>query len=138
MSDPMKSGAGTNPFKDDDEDEDDADSQENDQSSPETESTDPFEDARETSRPVETGGDKEETLPYIFERDSVKADRSMIQYFLREEAASLEDDIQQAVEEEIGTDVYLTDVREAIIHVAAEHPDEIAEVLREWGYRFKE
>lgn len=137
MTNGMKSGAGSDPFADDDaDDKSDADGSQSDRSPTRG---GPFDDTTEGGSSAEMEPeDHEETLPYIFQRDGVKDDRSMIQYFLREEAANLEDDIQQAVEEEIGTDVYITDVREAMVHVAAKHPNEVANILREWGYRFKE
>lgn len=140
MTNGMKSGAGSDPFADEDAgDESDASGSQSEPSPTESHSSDPFNDGAEEARSADTEpGPDAETLPYIFQRDGVKDDRSMIQYFLREEAASLEDDVQQAVEEEMGTDVYLTDVREAMVHVAAEHSDEVTDVLREWGYRFKE
>jgi hypothetical protein len=62
----------------------------------------------------------------------------MVQYFLRRKTREVETDAQHAVEDELGTDVYLTDLREALVRVGAEHTDELANELRDWGYRFKE
>jgi hypothetical protein len=62
----------------------------------------------------------------------------MIQYFLRGETEDLEAEIKYAVEQELGTDVYLTDIREALVRVGARHTGEVADELREWGYRYNE
>jgi len=80
----------------------------------------------------------EDRLPYIFARKTVKSDRKITQYFLRDEAQAVEKDVQRAIEKELGTDVSLIDVREALVLVGAEHLDEVADELRDWGYRFKE
>lgn len=132
MTNGMKGGAGSDPFADDDVDT--AGEEEADATPADTEET--ADRSRRSDPPTE---DQEaETLPYIFERDGVKADRKMIQFFLRDEAQRLEDDLLQDVEADLGADVYRTDLREALVHVAAEHPEEVADELREWGYRFKE
>jgi hypothetical protein len=62
----------------------------------------------------------------------------MIQYFLREETEAIENDVKRVVESELGTDVLLTDLREALVRVAAEHPEEVADELRDWGYEYEE
>jgi putative heme iron utilization protein len=62
----------------------------------------------------------------------------MIQYFLREDTQDLEDDVKRAVEQTLGTDVYLLDLREALVRVGADHIDEVADELRDWGYRYRE
>lgn len=85
----------------------------------------------------ETTNEREE-LPYIYSRYGVKEDRRMIQYFLREETEVLERDAKQAIESELGTDVYLTDIREALVRIGANHLDEVAAELRDWGYRYEE
>jgi len=77
-------------------------------------------------------------LPYIYDRHGVKDDRKMIQYFLREETEDIEAEAKHSVEQELETDVYLTDVREALVRIGAKHIDEVAEELREWGYRYEE
>ena len=141
MTDGMKSGAGSNPFGDDPSEEDgsSSDSQTTPQDSGETRKSDV--DTKSTSS--ETAGStetnqREDELPYIFQRNGVKDNRRMVQYFLREETEEIETDAQRAIEDELGTDVYLTDIREALVQVGAEHLDEVADELRDWGYRFKE
>jgi hypothetical protein len=39
-------------------------------------------------------------LPYIFDRNGVKDDRKMIQYFLRSETETLETEVKHAVEQD--------------------------------------
>lgn len=143
MTDGMKSGAGSDPFANDsnstDEEEspDDRDvaSQQTDQETESVADTDP---SSPTTAASTESGQNDDRLPYIFQRNGVKDDRRMTQYFLREETEEIEKTVQQAVEEELGTDVYLTDLREALVRVGAEHLDEVANELRDWGYRFRE
>jgi hypothetical protein len=144
----MKSGAGSDPFADDtpDEDEDSVDGEVTD--ADETPSSDTGEAAFEplSEEPAstseteteESGPGPDESLPYLFARDGVKDERRMVQYFLREATMELETESQRAVEEELGTDVYLTDLREALVRVGAENLDAVTEELRSWGYRFEE
>lgn len=146
MTDSMKSGAGSDPFADDSDNEEespetgDATTQETTtqaNSEPESE-TDRY-SSPDRSEPSESSDHTdEEDLPYIFGRNTVKTDRQMVQYFLRDETMNLESDVKHAVEQELGTDVYLTDIREALIRVGADHVDELADELRGWGYRYRE
>ncbi|QKY19659.1 hypothetical protein B4589_004415 [Halolamina sp. CBA1230] len=147
----MKSGSGSDPFETDSNNDDAEESADN-----EAETTDtPEENGQDTaetqdheqadsatadhSESIEsTSRTDREGLPYIYGRNSVKDDRKMIQYFLREETEAIEDDVKRAVESELGTDVLLTDLREALVRVAAEHPEEVADELRDWGYEYEE
>jgi hypothetical protein len=145
MTDGMKSGAGSDPFADDTNDDDASKAEQEtlNQDTDESAGTESNSQA-ETGTPAATGSQDNDTeqsedrLPYIFARNTVKSDRKMTQYFLRDEAQAVEKDAQRAIEEKIGTDVSLIDVREALVLVGAEHLDEVADELREWGYRFKE
>jgi len=94
--------------------------------------------SKRSERPDSSTGPSEEDLPYIFGRSGVKEDREMIQYFLRDETEDLEAEVKHAVEQELGTDVYLTDIREALVRIGANHIDEVADELRGWGYRYRE
>lgn len=147
----MKSGSGSDPFASDSNNDDNEDIPENeDPDSDSAEDTpqdtsEPPEDEQGTSatadrsQPIEsTSRTDRDGLPYIFSRNGVKDDRKMIQYFLREETEAREDDVKQDVERELGTDVFLTDLREALVRVAANHPDEVADELRDWGYKYEE
>jgi hypothetical protein len=144
MTDGMKSGAGSDPFADD--------SSNNASKATETTEQDteasPTKEAnvgnekttsqKRSERPDSSTGPSEEDLPYIFGRSGVKEDREMIQYFLRDETEDLEAEVKHAVEQELGTDVYLTDIREALVRIGANHIDEVADELRGWGYRYRE
>jgi hypothetical protein len=145
MTNGMKSGAGSDPFDTDTTDEEEP-AEESEGSVEETSgtagsssqsnvSTDSSSDQASRSTTTEQSG---EELPYIFDRSSVKNDRKMVQYFLREETQKTEKDALRAVEQELGTDVSLIDLREAMVRVGAEHLDEVADELRDWGYRFRE
>ncbi|RXK47948.1 hypothetical protein [Halorientalis pallida] len=73
-------------------------------------------------------------LPYIYARDTVKDGRQQRPIFLRDE---VEDGIPELVgelEDRFGENVYRTDVMEAAVAVAQEHPDLLEAKLGEWGY----
>ncbi len=143
----MKSGAGDDPFAEEQDTttEDPTGRTEHQDSKAETgSSSETDHDDRAVASPEsmvksvdETTNEREE-LPYIYSRYGVKDDRRMIQYFLREETEVLERDAKQAIESELGTDVYLTDIREALVRIGANHLDEVAAELRDWGYRYEE
>lgn len=111
----MKEGAGEDPFADDSGSGSDAST------------------SADSAAPAHS--DSEPQYPYMLTRETVKEDRDNEHvYFLRDEFADREDELHEQVAEILGKrskDVYLTDVREAII--AAADPEDIAEVLREWG-----
>ena len=145
MTDGMKSGAGSDPFADDDSDDDTTEAEQETSNQGVDEPSDSGSNSQaETDTPSTTGSPdtstelSEDGLPYIYARNTVKSDRKMTQYFLRDEAQSVEKDAQRTIEEELGTDVSLIDVREALVLVGADHLDEVADELRDWGYRLKE
>lgn len=85
----------------------------------------------------DTGSDSssEYSLPWIHRRDTVKSDRpEIIQMHVRDETVDGEGALQDDVEDILGEDVYALDVREAAYLVAMQHPEEVANQLREWGY----
>jgi hypothetical protein len=129
MTDGMKSGSGSDPFA--------ADATEEKELSEESGKTDGTAESSSQSNPTNTEQSGQE-LPYIFDRSSVKYDRKMVQYFLREKTQKTEKDALRAVEQELGTDVSLIDLRESLVRVGAEHLDEVADELRDWGYRLEE
>ena len=137
MTDGMKSGAG-DPFADDASEDEASDTSETSaEKAPATKvQTGDDDTANKTDSDIsDSSGDE---LPYIFDRHGVKDDRKMIQYFLRDETKNIEAEAKHAVEQKLGTDVYLTDIREALVRIGAEHIDEVADELREWGYRYRE
>lgn len=86
--------------------------------------------------PSDSAGDHEP--PYVLRRTTVKEDRENVtQFFLRDEIAAGERDLRNAVEAELDTDVMKLDLREAAYAVAQRHPEEIAAILREWGYEYR-
>jgi hypothetical protein len=74
------------------------------------------------------------SIPYKLRREKVNEGREQVPYFLREEIIDAEDELQSALEERLGEDVYKSDYREAAMVVAQRNPELVAKVLREWGY----
>lgn len=137
----MKEGTGGDPFSDDpDVDE-----------SNEAESTDASgvsgdtvngrgEQDRSSEKPETDSADRGESddseLPWAVERNSVKSEREMVQFYLRNFVQERETEFQREIEDTAGYDTYLTDVREAAYLVAMEHPEEVAQLLDEWGCEY--
>lgn len=117
----MKEGIGDDPF--DDEDCDATDSE-----SPAAESSETAESTQERESRTPR------SLPYIHSRDSVKDGRQQRPVFLREETEAGIGDLVDAVEADLGEDVYQTDVLEAAMEVAIDRPELVAEKCRSYGY----
>ncbi|USZ70170.1 hypothetical protein NGM10_17925 (plasmid) [Halorussus salilacus] len=148
----MKDGTGSDPFADDslteDGTADDDDATTSQQTDDGTTSGDTETDDETTTGDTETddGSEPEEQdgdtkvdageLPWAVRRNSVKSDREMVQFYLREFVQERESEFQRAVENETGYDTYLTDVREAAYLVAMNHPEEVAGLLDEWGCEY--
>ncbi|AWB28396.1 hypothetical protein [Halococcoides cellulosivorans] len=129
----MKQGSTDDPFADDPEDED------SDQSSSDTEpvvnTSDSLDSPDSPPSPDElTSTSQRQSLPYIHSRDGVKDGRIQRPIFLREHIEEGIDDLVDQMEDEFGEDVYKTDVTEAAMAVAQEHPDLVSQTLDEWGY----
>jgi hypothetical protein len=96
------------------------------------------EDAERAGSPPSTEADESGTqrgsLPYIHARDGVKDGRTQRPVFLRDHVEAGIDDLVAEVEAELGEDVYKTDVTEAAMAVAQEHPELVREKLESWGY----
>lgn len=119
----MKQGSTDDPFADDPEEEDEL-------SGAETESTD-----ESAESPVELSSTTQrQSLPYIHSRDGVKDGRIQRPVFLREHIEEGIDDLVDRMEDEFGEDVYKTDITEAAMAVAQEHPELVSQKLGEWGY----
>lgn len=77
-------------------------------------------------------------IPWVLRRSRVKEDRENVhQFFLREKYSAREDEIIESVAAELDLrqkDIQKLDVREAM--VAAADPEDVAAVLREWGYEY--
>ncbi len=126
----MKKGTGDDPFADDEPEEPE---DEQPVEEPSTVSEPIMSDSEPASPPTETT-----SLPYYQRRSSVKEDRDdVLQFFVREDTAQGEDDLERAVADALDIrpkELYKLDLREAALLVAMEHPEEIADKLREWGY----
>lgn len=145
MTDGMKSGAGSDPFAGESGDDSNPEAEQEasnnrtaELSGSESDSKSEIETSSAPGSLDKDSEQSEDTLPYIFARNTVKSDRKMVQYFLRDETQGVEKDAQRAIEEELGTDVSLIDLREALVLAGAGHLDEVADELRNWGYRLKE
>lgn len=120
----MKSGAGDDPFADDEQSE--------------NESPEPQPQGVQARDETTDGEDENETLdgiPYIFRRDTVKDGRTQVPFFLRPEIANEgERDLMRKLEDAVGEDIPVTDVREAAYVAAQRNPELVVTVLEEWGY----
>lgn len=129
----MKDGPGSDPFADDD-DQDEADHDDLDAESSTESNTAPDSTEADMSH--------KEKYPYVLRRNTVKDERDNEHVaFLRDEYADLEEDIVSDVADELDmrtNDMSVTDIREAMVQVASENPDRMAEVLLEWGYDAKQ
>ena len=151
----MKSGTGDDPFAEEEPDdqkrEDDTlEPEANAESSPATVETSPETDDSSGdeagSAPSDPAADSSDgsgeavdaaDIPWVLRRGSVKDDRpNMTQFFLQDSTDRAEREFQREVEAVLEKDVYLLDLREAAYRVAMEHPEEVADVLREWGYDY--
>lgn len=100
----------------------------------------PYEDAtgapsdEALSEREETAQRTRQSLPYIHARDGVKDGRTQRPVFLREHIEDGIDELLAEMEAELGEDVYKTDLTEAAMAVAQEHPELVVAKLEEWGY----
>lgn len=81
-----------------------------------------------------TGSSQSRSLPYIHSRNGVKDGRNQRPVFLRDHVEDGIDDLVAQMEAEFGENVYKTDVTEAAMAIAEEHPELVTEKLDEWGY----
>lgn len=135
MPNGMKPGQGDDPFADDGDDDDTT----GDEPATEDESAAEEDSAVLPDEPDEVWGERqrEPRLPWIHRRDSTKSDRSHKAIFLQDETLAAEDECLEAVAESLGEDVQLTDLREAVYLAGLDHPNEVADKLREWGYDYE-
>jgi hypothetical protein len=140
----MKQGSADDPFADDSDDEtapdstresgDGAAARQGGTTTDRTTTDGATADRTSTGRSSSGGQPARQSLPYIHSRDGVKDGRTQRPVFLREHVESGIDDLVAEMERELGEDVYKTDVTEAAMVVAQEHPELVAETLEEWGY----
>lgn len=145
MANGMKSGSGDDPFAEDDDVDDAGDDELVAGPTEEDTTTDPLQEEATTPAPEPTStalpgipdhpSDESATLPWIHRRDGVKDDRDHKTIHYTEHTVKRERrELRPALEEQLGDDVELTDAREAAYLVGMDHVDEVADVLREWGY----
>ncbi|AGB37058.1 hypothetical protein [Natronococcus occultus] len=76
-------------------------------------------------------------LPWIYSRDSISDDRpKTVQLHLQESTLDHQRETRRSLESELGESVKKADLREAALLVGMTRTDEVADVLREWGYDF--
>jgi len=74
-------------------------------------------------------------LPWIHRRGSITDGREKtVQLHLQASTVDAERSGKSDVEQLLGESVKKADLREAALLVGLEHADEVADVLREWGY----
>lgn len=145
MPNGMKSGSGDDPFADDEsDDQDEKDVDEVDkEDTPQPVDEDPLQQDAPAPEPTSTAtpgipdhpSDEASQLPWIHRRDGVKDDRDHKTIHYTEHTVKRERrELRPALEQRLGDDVELTDAREAAYLVGMDHVDEVADVLREWGY----
>src|SRR6056297_943031 len=141
----MKQGSADDPFATDTSDEETP--------KPSTETTEHSEPPTETEETTETttrsvtetttqNTDETTTanqpLPWIYHRENARDGREKTkQLHLQQSTAQAESAFRSEVEEHVGESVELTDLREAAILVAMNHPGEVADQLRDWGYDYQ-
>lgn len=140
----MKDGTGGDPFADDPVDTTDSADANDSKNSPDTDDSGPSSERAPTADTVtdstttEPTGDDEpgNSLPYYYRRETVKEDRDQVPFFLRGHVQDLEDDFIDDLETRLNaSNVYKADAREAALQVVYEnYADEVADLLREWGY----
>lgn len=82
----------------------------------------------------ETAQRTRRSLPYIHARDGVKDGRTQRPVFLREHIEEGIGELLAEMEAELDEEVYKTDLTEAAMAVAQEHPELVVAKLEEWGY----
>ncbi|WP_336328617.1 hypothetical protein [Halovenus sp. HT40] len=120
----MKEGIGDDPF--DDESESESGEAQQSMASEDTDTV------SQTGRNNSTSSQR--SLPYIHSRDYVKEKRQQRPVFLREQTEDGISDLVDAVEDDLGEEIYQTDVLEAAMEVAIENPKLVAEKCRDYGY----
>jgi hypothetical protein len=114
MTDGMKSGAGDDPFADDEADD----------------NGEPSATAAADDATGDTAG-----LPWKYRRQNARDGRPHTkQIHLQASTERREDTFRSDVQSAVDEKVELTDLREAALLVAMDHVDEVADQLREWGY----
>jgi len=92
------------------------------------------ESTQEATRSI-TGESPTPRLPWIHRRSSITDGREKtVQLHLQDSTVDAERSGKSDVEQLLGESVKKADLREAALLVGLNHTDDVAEVLREWGY----
>lgn len=92
-------------------------------------------DATETDSATTESASNVDSLPFIFARRTVKADREAVPVYVQNETAAEIDDLERELGQTFGGDkVMALDVREALIRAGLENADDVQRVMEEWGY----
>lgn len=76
-----------------------------------------------------------DSLPWILTRNSITDGReNTVQLHLQDSTSDTERQQHSEVEQILGEDVKKADLREAALLIGLQHPTEVADQLREWGY----
>lgn len=126
----MKKGAGEDPFADD-------------VTEPETrdETTETTTPDRGSTASEQVGTSPESpSIPYKFRRGSVQDGRDRVPLFLQPATKDAETEALDELEARFGSNVSLTDLREALVKVGLRNLDDVEGQLEDWGYglRFDE
>lgn len=74
-------------------------------------------------------------LPWLYARDSITDGRDRtVQLHLQSDTEGRQRDVQQELDAKLSDRVRKADLREAALLVGLAHVDELADVLRQWGY----
>jgi len=137
----MKQGSTDDPFAEEPADEEQSDGEtasgdetESDDSQTVTDSASAASDRSGTAGQTRNEAQQRQSLPYIHARDGVKDGRTQRPVFLRDHVETGIDGLVAEMEAELGEDVYKTDVTEAAMAVAQEHPELVLAKLESWGY----
>ncbi|MFC4356608.1 hypothetical protein ACFO0N_01455 [Halobium salinum] len=81
------------------------------------------------------GGRDADALPYIFARQTVKADRDALPVYVRPETDAAVETLERRLSERFDRDDLMAlDVREALLTVGLRNADDVVETLESWGY----
>lgn len=130
---PMKSGTGDDLWADDDEATEDI--QENADEEPQSTG----QQTQSTMTQTDTDPESQTSnIPYKYKRSTVKEGRTHVPIYLQDSTQKVERNVRNDVEDLVGEDVPLADLREAAYLYALENPEGIASVLQRWGYKVQE
>ncbi len=90
--------------------------------------------ATESESDDSSSSNDDESYPYKLRRANVNDDRQQVPFFLRDHVLDAEQELKNDLEERLGETVSKSDYREVAMLHAQRNPEDIAKILREWGY----